>query len=278
MTTQPPNHEALVADAAPLPDDALLHTADEWHRAGEHAFRLGDYDRAGRLFRRALDAPPRDHSDGALPYTHAQPLERLTLLALAEGDPVFAHIYALRSVRADPSDGPARVTQLRAAYAAGRRDDAAVERLLVEHPDLPSTHSFWGDVASARGQVERARQAWARGAECAPSTQDRELDHQNRCLASLYVDAAATTAPGAGPLPFGIRDVESLAAAVLVALRHDLPLPTVTVPAAVLTPALVPWLELWIATGADEALRAFQAGAVAHRERLPGADSLLNFD
>lgn len=278
VTRPPPDHDALAAGAAPLTDDARLHSADEWHRAGELAFRVGDYDRAGRLFRRALDAPTPGRSAGALPYTHARPLERLTLLALAEGDAVFADIYALRSVRADPSDGPARVTQLRAAYAAGRGDDAAVERLLVEHADLPSTHSFLGDVAWARGQLDRARQAWLQGADCAPSPHERELDHQNHCLASLYVDAGATTAPGTGALPFGLRDVQSLAAAVVVALRHDLPLLHVTVPATVLTPALVPWLELWVATEEDEALRAFQRGAVAHRERLPGADSLLNFD
>ncbi|MBT9557226.1 MAG: hypothetical protein IV100_14400 [Myxococcales bacterium] len=277
VNKRPPDHDALAATTSPHPDDAGLRSADDWQRVGEDAYRVGDYERAGRLFRRALDAPLPSQTRGALPYSHALPLERLTLLALAEGDPVFADIYALRSVRADPSDGPARVAQLRAAYAAGRGDDGALERLLAQHPELPSTHSFASDVAWARGDVAEARRLWARGAACSPSAHERELDHQNRCLASLYVDAAATTAPEPGPLPFGLRDVESLAAAVTVALRHELPLPDTTVPAAVLTPAIVPWLELWIATGADEALRAFQRGAVAHRERLPGADALLNF-
>ncbi len=277
MNPRPPDHDALFTPREPDADDSRSLSADHWQSAGDDAFRVGDFQRASLLLRRALDAPPPTRSDSAEAFTHALTLERLALIALAEGDPVFADIYALRSVRADPTHGPARVTQLRAASAAGRGGDVDVARLVAEHPELPSSHSFAGDIAWERGDLDGARRAWAHAAVLVGAKHERELDHLNRCLASICVDAAGTMAATIDALPFGLRDLESLAAAVVVALRYGMPLPDTLVPASALTAALVPWLELWIAAGAEEALLAFQRGAVAQQERLHGVDRLLNF-
>jgi tetratricopeptide (TPR) repeat protein len=194
--------------------------AELLYRRADLALRAGDFAHAERSYSACLGA-----SDSAVLYGRVVGLYELWVtlgrarIAFATGDHVKAQELVARAISEHPGDLQARCLQIEHMLATG-----AIEESLAAFRSMQSTHDVGasrmlmmaGDLAWRQGDVLGAQAHWKQG--CV----SQEIGYLSRCRIAMATWVTANASPRDLLSIVQVRDLQSCACALLLAIAADL--------------------------------------------------------